>query len=642
MLMENTTGVKVCRRVKMFCYTGKLLFVDLASGSLSIEDTSQEMADTYLGGYGFGAKVMLERMPPDADPFGEDSMLGFICGGLNGTNAGIFGRYTVVHKSPVTGGFNDANSGGFFGNELKKSGFDGVFIRGISEKPVYLWLNDGNAELRDAGGLWGMDCKDIWNALKVDTGEAKLRYASIGPAGENLCLYSCIINDGHRAAGRGGCGAVMGSKRLKAIAVRGTGKVEVADKQRVTELNRVVGDIIRNAKPEEYPSFFSRLGSTSETANSALSGDSPIKNWGGVGIRDFGKENAEKVNPFLFDDRYKTKKYACGSCLIGCGAEYVVKDGRWPVGETERPEYETLAVFGCNCLNSDLDAIFKCNEICNRAGMDTISCGASIAWAMECYDNGVLSKDELDGVDAHWGNAEAIVALTEKIARNEGIGKILALGQQGAANALGKGYEYVMTCMGIEPPMHDGRRAHGYARMYQFDPTPGRHVKGGQRAVAIDNPEKTDPDFTRKMPYHRMSNVNKLAYQEVMNATGMCMFSNFIIPENWLNEQFEAVTGTEFSPERLYWTGLRLFMLRHAFNLREGLRRKDFTMSPRLLGNPPLEDGPFKGVTVPNEMYGDMFFESIGCDKGTGVPSREILEKIGGLELVIAMMYGKG
>ncbi len=624
----------------MFSYAGKLLFIDLTTSTIKTEDLSEEMADLYLGGYGIGAKILLERMPAHADAFSEESMLGIICGGQNATNAGIMGRYTVVHKSPVTQGFNDANSGGFFGNELKKAGFDGIFVSGIAPKPVYIWINDGKVELRNAEAFWGLDCKDIWDALRKDTGEPKLRYAAIGPAGENLNLYSCIINDGHRAAGRGGCGAVMGSKNLKAIAVRGTQKIEVADKSKITELNRAVTKIIRESKPHEYPNFFSRLGSTSETANSALSGDSPVKNWGGVGIRDFGEENAEKVNPRRFDDIYKVRKYSCGSCLIGCGAEYEVTDGRWPIGITDRPEYETLAVFGCNCMNAELDAIFKCNEICNRAGMDVISCGSTIAWAMECYENGILTADELDGLEANWGNAETMVALTQKIADNEGVGKILALGQQGAAEAMGKGHEYVMTCMGIEPPMHDGRRAQGYARMYQFDPTPGRHVKGGQRAVAVDNPEKTNFDFTQKMPYFKMSNVNKLAYQEVMNAAGMCMFSNFIIPDNWLNDQIEAVTGKEFSPEKLYYTGLRLFMLRHAFNIREGLIRKHFTMSPRLLGNPPMDTGPFEGVTVPNEKYGDIFFEQMGCDVETGIPKKETLERIGGLQDVIDIIDG--
>ncbi|MEL7649508.1 MAG: aldehyde ferredoxin oxidoreductase family protein [Sedimentibacter sp.] len=629
----------------MYGYAGKMLFVDLGTGILTEEPLTIEMAKNYLSGYGIGAKIMLDRMKANADPLGPDNILGFTTGVLNGTSAAIGGRYTVVCKSPVSNTFNDANSGGDFGAELKKAGFDAVFFTGISQKPTYLYINDGKAELKDATHLWGQDCKEIWDSIKEETGESKVKIAAIGPAGENLSMYACIINDGFRAAGRGGCGTVMGSKKLKAIAVKGTGKIEVADKEKLKSLNKELLFALKGSEKTPlgpYIKNFRAYGTGCDNRQSALGGDSPVKNWSGVGITDFGEENANKVDISTFDEKYNIKKYACNSCILGCGAIYEVNSGKWPIGATERPEYETFAAFGINCLNSDVEAIFKCNEICNRAGMDVISAGSTIAWAMECYEHGVLTAEELDGIKPTWGNAEAIVELTEKIAKNDGCGKFLSLGQKGAAEKLGKGFEFLTVCKGIEPAMHDGRRptALGYSRMYQFDPTPGRHVKGGAKTKPIDDLKYKTMDISKIEKFSDMPNIARVAYQEMMNAAGVCMFSNMVYPGNWMNEAISAVTGFEIYPSKSFYMGLRFFMLRHGFNIREGFLRKDFDMSPRLLGQPPLPCGPNGGVVVDNKLMGDLFFEGLGCDVETGVPSREILEKIGALDDVMEIIYG--
>lgn len=613
-------------------YVGKMLFVNLTDGTFEEKELTDEMAAKYIGGYGIGAKVLYDMMPPGADPLGPENMLGFITGPANGTKAFFGGRYTLVCKSPVTGGWNDANSGGFFGPELKKAGYDAVFFTGASEKPVYLWINDGTAELRDASHLWGKSTKETWEELKSETNEPKVRVVAIGPAGERVSLLSCPINDGHRAPGRGGGGAVMGSKKLKAIAVRGTGEVKVANPEKVLELNKKITVAMKDSPAA---AGFGAYGTGVGTGASALSGDSPVKNWGGVGVVDFGDESATKVAAGTFDHKYKTKKYACANCPLGCGAEYEVKGGRWPLPQTERPEYETAAAFGSTCLCEDIEAIMKCNEICNSYGFDTISAGMTIAWAMECYNEGVLSKEELDGIELTWGNGEAMVALMEKMAEGTGVGAILANGSQYAAKKFGKGEEYLQTASGIELPMHDPRFAPGLARIYQFDPTPGRHVKGGlgtAQMMGIPLGDKYDYRGTGYLDAKLASGT------EINNCGGFCMFIALSGVQGLEKEYIEAITGRSFKGQDADEAGLRILTLRHSFNVREGFRPSDMTIPSRSIGKPPLTAGPLANVTVDNEMLADNFFAFVGWDRETGMPTQNALEKLG-LDFVAKDLY---
>lgn len=613
-------------------YIGKMLFVNLTDGMMEEKALSEEMAKKFIGGYGIGSKILYDMMPAGTDPLGPDSMLGFTTGPANGSKAFFGSRYTLVHKSPVTGGWNDANSGGYFGPELKKAGFDAVFFSGISEKPVYLWINDGKSELRDASSIWGLDTKETWEALKTETAQPKVRVVAIGQAGERVSLLSCPINDGHRAAGRGGGGAVMGSKRLKAIAVYGTHETPVAHPEKVNEINR---KLTLAMKESPLVPAFGGYGTGVGTAASALNGDSPVKNWGGVGIVDFGEEKAAGLGVPSFEEKYHTKKYACANCPLGCGAEYEVKDGRWPLAQTERPEYETLAAFGSTLLNGDLDAIMKCNEICNRYGMDTISAGMTIAWAMECYSNNLLSREELDGIDLSWGNSEAVVALMQKMADGEGVGAVLANGSAYAAKSFGKGAEYLQTAQGIELPMHDPRLAPGFARTYQYDPTPGRHVKGGlgmPQMLGMLPGDKYDYDATGYL------DAVMTASTEINNTAGFCMFLGLVGPQGTQNEYLEAITGQSFKDQDGLSTGLRILTMRQAFNSREGIRRPQRTIAPRAVGKPPLTEGPLANVTVDNEKIADNFFAFVGWDKATGIPTESTLKKLG-LENVTEDLY---
>jgi len=427
----------------------------------------------------------------------------------------------------------------------------------------------------------------------------------------------------------------MGSKKLKAVAVRGTGDVKVADPARLREINRSVSAAIKTGGMMGWAGGFQELGTGSFTAASALIGDSPVKNWGGVGVVDFGEEKANALGAAEMDQKYKTKKFACANCPLGCGAEYEVKGGMWPLAQTERPEYETAAAFGVLMLNGNVEAMLKCNEICNRAGLDTISAGMTVAWAIECYENEVLNREETGGLELKWGNGEAIVAATQALADGTGFGKVLQLGSRAAADKLGKGHEYLQTAQGIELPMHDPRNCPGYARTYQHDPTPGRHVKGSIAMVQMmAGPEKYIPEDTGFFETVMTSST------EFLNAIGLCAFAMFTGVQTMNYNMLEAVTGWPVKAVDQTRTGMRILNMRHVFNLREGITPAKANIPARAIGVPPLEAGPLAGATVNAKRLGENFFHWMGWDLETGKPSRRMLELFGGMDDVVKDLYG--
>lgn len=602
-------------------YTGKLLFVDLSKGFIDEKPLAGEVAAKFVGGYGIGARILYEIMKKGADPLGPDSVLGFVSSPLNATSAFFGGRYTVVCKSPVTGGWNDANAGGFFGPQLKRAGFDAVFISGVSGSPVYLFIEDGKAEIRDAKNLWGKDCREAQELLIRETGASNLRAAGIGPGGEKGALTACIINDGHRAAGRGGAGAVMGSKRLKAVAVTGSGKVAVANPLKVKEVNKEILEWMKNGPTKDMVKNWGAFGTGGDAGMNGLIGDTPVRNWSGTGVIDLGEEKLFKLATGTYDGKYKTGKYACAQCPLGCGARYSVKEGKWPLEETERPEYETLGAFGAMALNDNAEAIIKCNHICNLYGLDTMSVGSTIAWAIECYEKGILTREDTQGIELTWGNADSIVALTQAIADRTGFGEILAHGSMKAADTLGKGKEFLQTVRGIELPMHDPRFSPYLARTYLCDPTPGRHVKGG---LGIADLGATD-EIRFQSEGRGGADAEATCTWEVMSAAGMCAFSGFSVPPHALKGLLDAVTGLDIDVAA---TGKRILNMRHVFNLREGQSPTQNLLPARWLGQPPLEDGPLKGHTVDYRKMSESFFEALGWDADTAMPDKDSLEDL--------------
>ncbi|MCL1848901.1 MAG: aldehyde ferredoxin oxidoreductase family protein [Clostridiales bacterium] len=608
----------------MFGYMGKLLFVNLSTGVTEVRDLLEEDARNFLGGYGIGAKILYDEMPANADPYGEDSMIGFVTGPTNGAGPFFGGRYTFVCKSPVTGGWNDANSGGFFGPALKKAGFDAVFVNGLSKDPVYIFIDDGKVEICDASALWGKTVLETEAAIEELYGN-KAKAALIGPAGENLSRFSAIMNDGHRAAGRGGCGAVMGAKKLKALVVRGNQTVPVYDKKAV-QANNMAANTHMKGPGAGFVSSFGNYGTGGMFTASTQSGDAGVKNWGGAGVVDYPAEIGDTISSIGIDST-KVKKYACSNCPVGCGAFHDYPSERWDLKHSPRPEYESMGAFGSLLLNADVESIFQANNLSNDYGFDTISMGSTVAWAMECYENGVLSEEELDGIKLSWGNGDAIVAIIEKICKAEGVGDILKLGTQAAADHFGKGHEYLVVASGIEEPQHDSRLGYGLARVYQYDPTPGRHVKGGL-GMGTRHVNGHEIDY-RGTGY---ADVASAANCELTNCSGFCLFGANN-PPGMVKKQVEAVTGFTYSAPEWLALGLRIFNMRHAFNLREGLRRKDFTLSPRMTESKPPFEGPISEIKVNHELLADNFFNAMGWNMDM-VPLRSMYDNIGGLDKI--------
>ncbi|NQT73129.1 MAG: aldehyde ferredoxin oxidoreductase family protein [Chloroflexi bacterium] len=613
-------------------YMGKILFVNLSTGELKDETPDENLYRDYIGSYGLGARILWDRQLGGVDPLGPENMIGFVTGPLTGV-PGFFGsRYTVVGKSPLTGSWGDANSGGYFGPHLKFAGYDAVFVTGAASKPTYLLIDDGKAELKDAGHLWGKDTNETEDILRAELGK-KVYIAGIGPAGEKLSLISCVINDKGRAAGRSGLGAVMGSKKLKTIAVVGTKKVPVANEEKAAQ----VAKEYRGKLSGMMYDIFQQYGTAAGLNVCVMIGDSPVKNWAGT-AGDFpnGADISDQKVLDLVD-----RKYACWGCPIVCGA--TMKAGtqyKYEAG-AHRPEYETLSSFGPMCLNDNLESIIKANDLCNRYGLDTISAGATIAFAIECYENGLISNEDTGGIELNWGNHEAIVAMTEMLANREGFGDILADGVKRAAEKIGKGAEqYAIHVGGQELPMHDPRMAPSFGGCYQTDPTPGRHTQGGLSGVEMGMvapewiPSLDKYTYTGKGQYEaRLKNT-----LHTLNASGICSFAAGSLPDDAVTELIAAVTGWDFTTEDNVKIGERIANVRQAFNVREGLTPKDFKITGRPIGDPPLKDGPTANVVVDADTLKAEYFKAMDWNLETGKPGKQKLIELG-LENIAEVLW---
>ena len=600
--------------------TAKVLFVDLSNGDMKEETFGEDILRKFLGGYGLAAKIMYDRQKPGVDPLGPENMLGFLTGPLTGTPAIIGSRYVVVGKSPLTGTWGDANSGGYFGPALKFAGYDGVFFTGMSEKPVYLLIESGKPQLMDADWLWGKDCVDTEDLLKEKHGD-KTNIACIGPAGEKLSLISGVINDKGRAAARSGLGAVMGSKKLKAVAVKGDIKVPLADEEGTRELRRKWAKGVNVG----FAEVLKQYGTAGITAASSESGDSPAKNWSDAGSEAFPNSAAISDDAVI---ELQERKWACWQCPIACGGHMKVVEGPFAV-EGHKPEYETLAAYGTMCLNDNLESIVKINDICNRAGLDTISAGCSVAFAIECYENGLITKEDTGGIELKWGNAEAIVAMTEKLAEREGFGDVLADGVKVAADKIGKGSEkYAVHIGGQEVPMHDPKFTPGLGSTYLVDATPGRHTQGGELiapGAGLDLPEHEMTVYTGRAESQRIL-VNLM---HVVNAAGLCMFGYLSMDVHSIPEFMTAVTGWNCTLDDCQELGERIGTLRHAFNLREGHNPLKREANRRTFGDPPLSRGPLKGITIDMDTILKEYLELMDWDPVTTVPSQKRLKELG-------------
>ncbi|HHY46418.1 MAG TPA: aldehyde ferredoxin oxidoreductase family protein [Firmicutes bacterium] len=617
-------------------YMDKVLWVDLAKGTLEDQALNDDLKFNFLGGYGIGLRLIYSRQRAQVDPLSGEAIIGLMTGPLTGTGAVIGTRYTVLAKSPLTGTWGDANSGGYFGPALKMAGYDGVFLTGTAQHPVYILIDNGKASIHDARHIWGKTTYETEDILKREHGK-DIQVASIGPAGEMLNRFSCVVNDKGRVAARFGLGAVLGSKNVKAVVAKGNLPVEVADPEAVKELRKKYVREIRVEKVGFSSGYL--IGTPGYTAAGALNGDSPVKNWKGAGSVDFTQEEAEHLHyTKLFE--YRTRKYGCWRCPIVCGGVVSIKEGPFALEEAHQPEYETMAAFGSNCGNSDLESIIAANDVCNRYGIDTISAGAAVAFAIECYENGLITKEDTGGLELAWGNGEAIVELTKQIALGKGLGAILSKGLDKAAMEIGNGAEdLAIHVMGEGIAMHDPRFEPAMAVIYKM--FPGKHIQASQFCKPAGfGPDIADFGTRREEQAGRGRGLRVLeCLCNVVNCAGACLFGYLSTNYQSIPEFLTAVTGLEWTLDRAIEVGERISNLRQAFNIREKANPVTARFPARALGIPPLEAGPTAGFTVDLDLILGEYLDAMGWSRDEGKPSRAKLQSLG-LEDVAHDLYG--
>lgn len=646
--------------------TGKILVVDLTAGTTRVEQIPDEVYEAVLAGKGLGAWYLYKNIPADADPMGPENILGFCSGALTGTGALMTGRVNIVCKSPLTGGWGDANCGGVFAPAIKQCGYDAIFVSGISEKPVYLFCDNKGAEIRDAAEYWGMDAVEAERKLRQDAGSKKKPcVAVIGESGEKLSLISGICNEEGRIAARSGVGAVMGSKKLKALVLAGSKPMPCADRVKVNKISKELGRKINKVVLPpgmglslavggvgmgRMPSMpldgsvinylFKEWGTPSNTPMAIMSGDGPLKNWGAGPSEADGPAMAIEYNPDKIN-KIETAKYHCYSCPLGCGGRLdISKVGYSEFYETHKPEYETIQAFGALCMNKDLDSVLYINELLNRAGIDAISVGNTVAWAIECYENGILTLEQTDGLELNWGNTQAIVALVKKIIARDGFGDALADGVKRAAARYG-GEEYAMHVGGQEPGMHDTRNDPQLGIHMVAEPAPGKHTIGmaiqyGAMSLcdicswappAKLHSKKEDLEPTETMALQSKANA---AYSMLIDGAGGCYYAEMMGVHMWkIVDYLNAAADWNYDGDHYMEIGCRIQTIRQMFNIKHGYDPAAVVLPKRMQGKPALKAGPLKGVTLNNKEQVSMHWKAFGWDEKTGAPLAETIESLG-------------
>jgi aldehyde:ferredoxin oxidoreductase len=608
-------------------WTGCVLRVNLTLGSVRREELDARHARDYVGGRGLGARLLWDELDPRVDPLSPDNLLVFATGPLTGTNASCGARYMVVTKGPLTGCITTSNSGGRWGPELKFAGYDLLVLEGRAEEPVYLWILDDRVELRPAGRLWGRGVFETEDEIRRETGVADCSIASIGPAGENGVLYAAIVNDKYRAAGRSGVGAVMGSKNLKAIAVRGTGGVRVADPEALMAAQWAQKEVLSKAPltSEGLPAYGTLALMNVINEHGAL----PTRNY-----REAQFEGAEDISGEELAATRLAANKACFACTIACGRVSRVSDegvGRYTVKTsprnwhhaTEGPEYENAWSLGADCGVDDLDAILKANLICNDLGMDPISLGATIAAAMELYERGVLTEEQT-GMPMPFGSGEALVAMSEATAWRRGFGSELAEGSKRLGEKLGHP-EVFMGVKGQEFPAYDPRALQGMGLGYATSNRGACHLRAYTvSAEVVGEPEPMDPRATEGKA--RLT-VDMQDISTAVDATGLCLFLTFGNTLSDLTPLVAAATGIAYTDDDLVRAGERIWNLERMWNLRAGIEPSEDTLPKRMLEE-AIPAGPAEGeVNRLSEMLPQYYRARGWSDEGR--PGAEKLAELG-------------
>ena len=627
---------------------GKILHVDLTSGEISVEEPGTAFYRKYMGGSAMAMHYLLKEMPAGVDPLGPENVLVLALSVLTGAAISGQSRMTAAAKSPLTGAIGDSQGGGFWPAELKFSGFDAIVIKGKAEKPVYLWIHDGEYELREAAHLWGKITGDAEAIIKEELGDDKIEVLQVGPAGENGVRFAGIFSMSNRANGRTGMGAVMGSKNLKAVAVRGKKRPSIANK---AGLNQLAKWGAANIADSDIAGL-GKYGTAETTGSNQSIGSLPSYNYTSGVFEGWEALDGTTMYDTILrgaaaGNQDRVGRDTCYACTVRCKRVVEITEGAYKVDPRYGgPEYETTSTFGNYCAIDDLPAIAKANELCNKYGMDSISCGATIAWAFESFNEGKLTLADTDGLNLAWGNAESMVKLTEKIATRDGFGDLLAEGSARAAKVIGRGTEaFLITFKGQEAPAHLPQVKRSLAIIYATNPFGADHqshehdpvIEGDleyytDRMAVLGFSEEQEPRSLSDEKI-RFTAASQRMYS-AMDSLNLCQFVygpawQLYGPEDMV-EAVRTVTGwDDVSFDELQIVGERRINMMRAFNAREGIDRKDDVLPEKLFK--PLNGGVSDGWKIDRAEFEaalDTYFEMCGWDIETGVPTRAKLEEL--------------
>jgi aldehyde:ferredoxin oxidoreductase len=613
----------------MFGNTGKIIEVDLSAGTIDTKNLPEEHYTKYIGGSGLAAKLFWDRGNYTADPLSPEAMLVFMNGPFAGLKMSGASRNSVAGRSPLTGVWGDSSCGGYFAPELRYAGYDGIVITGKAAAPSLLVIEDDKVSLVDAGAWWGKGIESVNADLKGKYGK-NCRTVVIGPAGEKLVKFANIMNEAHHAFGRAGFGAVMGSKNLKGIVVKASKKeMTIADPEAYEKLRKEVNPALKEALAAVV---LNENGTAANLEGGMVNGDVPIKNF----ASNYNEEMGAALTGSELTDQYLTKRGACAFCAIACKRVAEVKEGPWKTPEGPGPEYETIAAFGSLLNSADLAATVKANRVCNDYGVDTISCGMTIAWAMEAFERGDLTKDNTDGIELHWADLETVInTILPAISERKGnLGNLLAEGSVAAAKKIGKGsIDYTCHSKGLEAPMHDPRGGgHGLALTYATSPRGACHVATPMLFMEMGACYWPEIGFEYELEpmtdeYKPESAVISWEMGSIENSACWCQFADreMQIPQ-WV-ELFNVVAGYPWDADEMLRAGRRVFYLKRLINFRFGLTSDNDDLTPRMLE--PARDGEPEGIEVNLAGMKEKFYGLAGMDPEKGIPTRDTLSEYG-------------
>jgi aldehyde:ferredoxin oxidoreductase len=607
-------------------YAGRILHIDLTTGKTHVEPLNEEYAKKYIGGIGLGIRLLLDHSKPGVEPFSPENPLILTTGPISGTMWPTGGNgHAFVSKSPQSFGVGESKSHGSFGTELKRAGYDAVIFKGKAEKLVYVWIDDDSVQLLDASHLKDKSPAETEDIIREELGDYYIRVAAIGPAGEKLVRLACIINEKTRAAGRTGMGAVMGSKNLKAIAVRGTRDITVAKLDEFMEFVKEFHERMKGPATQKYRTLGTPVNVLVHNAIACM----PTRNYNNASF-----EGAEKVSGETLNERFVAKIIGCSSCAMRCEHVCVVPEGPYK-GTMTRMEYEPLWAMGPYCGVDRLDAIIKGMDLSNYYGIDSIGVGVIVGFAMDCYEKGILAEKDLGGIDARFGNQEALVQLIEKIGKREGIGDILAEGVKIAGEKIGKGAEKLAQHIkGVEVTGYDLRALKTAALGFAVSFRGADHNRHG--AYGFDVKGKVNRLIVEK---GRGKMVKDMEDQyTIVDSLIVCKFSRGTYYDGFkdMAKLYSLVTGFEVTPEEMRQAGERINNVARLFNIREGLGRKDDTLPYKVMHLPVPDEGPSKGAYVSQKELDfllDDYYEARGWNKD-GIPTTEKLKELGMEDLI--------